>query len=116
MDCFICGKTTYQIPTVVIENKTKAIHKACFKCSVCGRPLDGYLMKGNVLCCVDCFDKKQNQEKCEKCGEVIIGRIARVDGKVWHPNCFVCSKCGTPLEGDFIEKDGKRLCFLCSKA
>ncbi|EDR22026.1 zyxin, putative [Entamoeba dispar SAW760] len=115
MECLICGKSTEQTPSVVIENKTTFVHKGCFRCSVCGCRLDGYLIKNHDLCCVDCYQNRTVNETCQKCGKIITGKIARVDGKSWHPHCFICSICNKPIEGDFIEKDQQHICLKCHR-
>ena len=78
MNCYICGQSTSQQPTVVIENKTRYIHKACFRCSICGSRLEGYLIRNDALCCVDCLQTKMINEKCGKCGDIIHGKKTKV--------------------------------------
>lgn len=51
---------------------------------------------------------------CAGCEDIIIGRILSAAGKRWHPACYLCSSCKTPLE--FVSSfahDSKPFCHLC---
>ena len=115
MNCYICGQSTAQQPTVVIENKTRYIHKACFRCSICGSRLEGYLMKNDSLCCVDCLQTKMMNEKCAKCGDLIHGKKTKVKNRYYHPHCFTCDNCQKVIESNYFEKDDKHICLECYK-
>ncbi|KAL7721537.1 LIM zinc finger domain containing protein [Entamoeba marina] len=113
MDCFVCGKPTPHTPTYVIENKTKEVHKACFRCRICGNRLTGYLLKNNELCCIDCYQPHSTMEKCSKCGQFINGKTIKTENDTFHPRCFVCDECKKPLHDTYEVKDGQWYCLNC---
>ena len=115
MNCYICGQSTQQQPTVVIENKTKYVHKACFRCSICGTRLEGYVMKNEALCCIDCLQTKMMNEKCAKCGDTIHGKKTKVKNKYYHPQCFTCDLCNKIIESNYYDKDEKHIRLQCYK-
>uniref|UniRef100_A0A914CAH7 LIM zinc-binding domain-containing protein n=1 Tax=Acrobeloides nanus TaxID=290746 RepID=A0A914CAH7_9BILA len=48
---------------------------------------------------------------CAGCGRPIIGQIIMAFGKMWHPEHFNCSQCGTELGNKpFYERAGKAYC------
>ncbi|CAG8653627.1 1537_t:CDS:2 [Rhizophagus irregularis] len=50
---------------------------------------------------------------CASCGKAISGHVLSAMGKKWHPDHFVCKKCGITLEHvAFFEKDGVPYCHL----
>lgn len=50
---------------------------------------------------------------CASCGKSISGHVLSAMGKKWHPDHFVCKKCGITLEHvAFFEKDGDPYCHL----
>ncbi|WFD35152.1 hypothetical protein MCUN1_002002 [Malassezia cuniculi] len=50
---------------------------------------------------------------CDGCGRWIGGRLVHAMSKTWHPKCFLCTHCSTPLEHvSFYEHDGKPYCHL----
>lgn len=52
---------------------------------------------------------------CTVCGKEILTQAAVIDGKFYHPECFVCAACGKPIKDDYVrDKEGKyyhRQCF-----
>lgn len=51
---------------------------------------------------------------CAGCEDIIIGRILSAAGKRWHPACYLCTSCQTPLEFvSSFENDNKPYCHLC---
>ena len=44
---------------------------------------------------------------CSKCKLPIEGRYIRVDGKIFHPDCFTCQKCGLPIKGEYSKHKSK---------
>ncbi|GET00834.1 paxillin-like isoform X3 [Rhizophagus clarus] len=50
---------------------------------------------------------------CASCGKPISGNVLSAMGKKWHPDHFVCKKCGITLEHvAFFERDGDPYCHL----
>ena len=58
------------------------------------------------------FSKKY-LDTCSKCGDKIDENAVRTKGsdEAYHPDCFVCYKCGNVLHGKFYNTDdGQHLC------
>ena len=54
-----------------------------------------------------------NSIVCAECNEPIVGRIVNAMGRRFHPQCFNCKECGTPLEHvSSYEWAGKAYCHL----
>lgn len=54
-----------------------------------------------------------NENYCEKCEKLLTFDSKNVlfNGKLFHPNCFVCFSCGERLEKSYyIEKNGNPCC------
>jgi len=45
--------------------------------------------------------------KCTGCKKSITEKYIVIDEEPFHPNCFVCSKCNRPINGNYYKKDGK---------
>ena len=55
-------------------------------------------------------------ESCVKCGKKIEENTIRTKGsdEAYHPDCFVCLKCGSVLHGKFFKTDdGNHNCETC---
>lgn len=53
---------------------------------------------------------------CAACGKEILTQAAFIDGKFFHPECFVCSTCGKPIKDDYVrDKEGKYFHRACSQ-
>jgi LIM domain len=91
----------------------KFFHADCVSCSRCNVSLGGNLRtRDGVFYCIQCFDAAYGQ-RCTKCGERVKGKVASHAGKPYHPTCFTCSECRTPITGPFAEEDGKIICESC---
>jgi len=106
--CPGCGKS-------VGENHVRALdklwHGGCFACLQCRKDIseEEFVVspKGLPIC------KSCNENlapTCPRCEKPVTGRKLDVMDKIWHPDCFVCFKCGAPLD-DYMEKAGKPFCF-----
>lgn len=50
--------------------------------------------------CLTCFLWAQSTlEKCSVCKQTITDRMLKATGNSYHPQCFTCVMCHTPLEG-----------------
>jgi ribosomal protein L40E len=57
---------------------------------------------------------KDNENSCEKCGEVLSGSFTVYDDKKYHAKCFTCCQCDQPFkEKTFYKLNGKALCREC---
>eukprot|EP00397_Hematodinium_sp_SG-2012_P062296 GEMP01083912.1.p1 GENE.GEMP01083912.1~~GEMP01083912.1.p1 ORF type:complete len:146 (+),score=9.52 GEMP01083912.1:25-438(+) len=77
----------------------RIFHPDCFRCSKCQQPIEGLRFKssdrGDILCC-DC-----GSPKCNSCSGAIEGFQILAEGLPYHPQCFRCSRCSTPIQGEF---------------
>ncbi|KAI8613094.1 hypothetical protein BC830DRAFT_504969 [Chytriomyces sp. MP71] len=95
------------------DNLSRYFHSKCFKCHLCavnlregGRSSEFFLHDGNPHC-VPCYQSKI-LGCCDTCGLVLDsqkGVVRARGGKKFHPECFVCKKCETRLDGRYYEKD-----------
>ena len=46
------------------------------------------------------------RKRCAKCSKEIVGRGLCVEGSYYHPDCFCCDKCKSPLSGKFHKQAG----------
>ena len=54
-------------------------------------------------------------KRCAHCKTTITGPCLTALDASWHPDCFTCTGCRTPLStGRFIERNGKPLCINCA--
>lgn len=53
-------------------------------------------------------------QKCPKCNHYIQAGSVNVEGKYYHPKCFVCMKCGTTCRlGSYQRVNDKFYCQNC---
>lgn len=70
---------------------------------------------GRKLVCKACYRDKY-AKICDYCKQVIEANIKFVvdDEKTYHRECFTCSKCGRPIDGEkFNIKGNNRICLKC---
>jgi LIM domain kinase 1 len=73
-------------------------HSACFKCCVCSVPLPSryFEQDGKAYCEEDLY--KKFAQICHKCDKVISGPVMSAgDQNLFHPECFLCTECGSPI-------------------
>ncbi|XP_075266083.1 uncharacterized protein LOC142358563 isoform X4 [Convolutriloba macropyga] len=83
----------------LITSSGEIFHKECFVCAACFRPFpDGvYYDFDNRKYCEEDFNLLF-APNCQACGDFVKGRVIKaMGGKSWHAECFVCSRCETPL-------------------
>jgi hypothetical protein len=80
-------------------------HIECFVCCNCRQPITGPVgVENDMLYCSDDYFNLY-ASRCAGCNEFIQGTVTRALGKYFHPDCFVCSRCGTLLKnGEYYTK------------
>ncbi|EYC41478.1 hypothetical protein Y032_0568g63, partial [Ancylostoma ceylanicum] len=75
-------------------------HKQHFWCTECKAPLLNmeYYVSGNNVVCFDCH-LDDISPKCEGCGRAVYEEYLSVDGKSFHHDCFLCTRCRNPMPG-----------------
>ncbi|XP_006127411.2 zyxin [Pelodiscus sinensis] len=74
-------------------------HVECFTCFKCEKQLQGqqFYNVDEKPFCEDCY--AGTLEKCSVCKQTITDRMLKATGNSYHPQCFTCVVCQTPLEG-----------------
>ncbi|KAJ5080376.1 lim domain family [Anaeramoeba ignava] len=123
-----CTKCFKKIEGEVARVDGNDYHPSCFTCYRCDiglahRPF--FKEDGHYYCqkCLDLMttsktnyviDSRSKSLTCETCGLPISSGVVEALGKSYHPNCFLCSKCGLKLRpSKFYEYYGKPICELC---
>lgn len=58
----------------------------------------------------------QKNYYCAACEKEILTQAAVIDGKFYHPECFICASCKKPIQGDYVrDKEEKYYHRLCSQ-
>ncbi len=53
---------------------------------------------------------------CVSCGKEILTQAAVIDGKFYHPECFVCAACKKPIQDDYVrDKEGRYYHRACAQ-
>jgi len=80
----------------------KKYHLDCFKCSVCGKVLNGkYYNKDGLFLCQDDYEDRY-LPVCNRCNEKIkptgdVKEAICVGDKKYHVKCFCCMDCQKPF-------------------
>ncbi|XP_062459992.1 transforming growth factor beta-1-induced transcript 1 protein-like [Pezoporus occidentalis] len=90
----------------------KTWHPEHFCCTHCGAVLgeQGFLARDLLPYCPQDFGLLFGS-RCRGCARPILaGFIAALQG-LWHPQCFVCAECSSPITGGtFFEANGRPVC------
>ncbi|EGG20521.1 LIM-type zinc finger-containing protein [Cavenderia fasciculata] len=112
--CGHCGEMIIGISTNALG---KSYHPEHFVCTYCRLPFKGAFIEhdGKLYCENDYTDLFS--PRCAACAKPIEDTcISALDCK-FHPDCFVCSGCGTGLRGKpYKEEDGEVYCTACKVA
>mmetsp|Transcript_116341 Transcript_116341/g.202298 ORF Transcript_116341/g.202298 Transcript_116341/m.202298 type:complete len:1049 (-) Transcript_116341:265-3411(-) len=119
LPCFLkswggCARCSLPVPERHVEALDARWHVRCWQCTTCQGPLgESVLDIGGLPTCDACHKTQMEQEPiCEQCTEVIQGPCTKAAGRVWHPKCFVCSLCHSPVTRYALHK-GMPLCSVC---
>jgi len=107
--CAACAKP---IVGQVITALGKIWHPEHFICEQCGEQLgtQNFFEREGLPYCEKDYHTLFSP-KCGHCNGPILDKCVTALDKSWHPEHFVCSKCGQPFgEEGFHEKDGKAFC------
>eukprot|EP00090_Calanus_glacialis_P039535 TRINITY_DN6882_c0_g1_i4.p1 TRINITY_DN6882_c0_g1~~TRINITY_DN6882_c0_g1_i4.p1 ORF type:complete len:478 (-),score=147.06 TRINITY_DN6882_c0_g1_i4:159-1592(-) len=116
MKCSVCGEVlsgTYftAMDKLICEKDYRETEKSC---SDCGCVISGpyYTLDNEKVVCET--DYKKMLGNCERCREVVEGKILKVSGGFYHPDCFTCVVCKESLVGVPFSLDDDKLAY-CSE-
>jgi len=111
-ECAFCGKAFSN--EEVVNALQKLWHKQCFLCAQCGKGMtDSFAQKDGQPYHLDCI--KLVLPKCERCKDLLKGKVFNVEGRRYHEHCFVCESCGKSLTSlPYLTKGGLNYCKDCS--
>ena len=123
--CTACGQALLGQVMSALGGK---YHPECFRCAGCGQGFvkdPQFVEKGGKPYHPQCVNSSAGpapalgaEPACAACGAALGRQILRVPGRgAFHPECFVCGRCGGGLSGEFVEdaQSGKPLCVPCAK-
>lgn len=113
--CAGCGE---MIIGAVVNAMEKQWHAEHFVCAQCGRPFPGgnFLEQDGRPYCEDDYNELFGP-KCAFCMKPITDTCINAVGRVYHPDHFYCSSCGTELRGKpYKEHEGEPFCVACKAA
>jgi len=108
-----CKRCGLNVPAYYVEALDCVWHANCFCCVSCAQPLSGddFVIKDNSQpWCKPCNTKAAPPCGNPNCQKPVTGKILHAMDKTFHPDCFVCYKCGTKLD-EFSEYRGFAVCF-----
>eukprot|EP00834_Sanchytrium_tribonematis_P003031 NODE_107_length_18988_cov_0.534491.p9 type:complete len:229 gc:universal NODE_107_length_18988_cov_0.534491:15942-16628(+) len=112
-----CAKCNLMVPedqTPIYTTDRRVLHKECYKCLSCKKYLQGiqvYESEIGFQCC-ECYIN--SCDTCHSCKEKIKnGQVVKAQDKLFHPECFNCSKCKGGIKGSFFVDNGNFLCDTC---
>nr|XP_030123415.3 zyxin isoform X2 [Taeniopygia guttata] len=96
--CGFCRKPLSRTQPAV-RALDRLFHVECFTCFKCEKQLQGqqFYNVDEKPFCEDCY--ASTLEKCSVCKQTITDRMLKATGNSYHPQCFTCVVCHTPLEG-----------------
>ncbi|NXC53674.1 ZYX protein, partial [Aleadryas rufinucha] len=96
--CGFCRKPLSRTQPAV-RALDRLFHVECFTCFKCEKQLQGqqFYNVDEKPFCEDCY--VSTLEKCSVCKQTITDRMLKATGNSYHPQCFTCVMCHTPLEG-----------------
>jgi len=142
-DIVICGKCAAQITGTYISALDKNWHPDHFVCSSCSKSLDGnFFDTEKGILCTDCASEQLRCSECHKpitgthlvysdgrpvhnecvpksscgrCNNPLSLGDAHVEAldKLWHPECFACTRCMNQLGATFVQYEGTPYCQAC---
>ncbi|KAI8822557.1 uncharacterized protein EV422DRAFT_403566 [Fimicolochytrium jonesii] len=100
------------------DNISHSFHRKCFLCAGCNNSIvDEFFMHGDKPhgkpYCKACYEKLLGS--CSKCQLSLIGSEIILAGKSakFHPQCFLCFKCKSPLQARYFQQDDHHYCRTC---
>ncbi|KAF9978028.1 hypothetical protein BGZ73_003955 [Actinomortierella ambigua] len=111
--CRACGLPVEKEAVCAQDGKLKGKwHAACFGCQTCKKPFPdkSFYVYGDAPYCRRHYHKLNNS-LCKGCDNPIEGPCAQTqEGWRFHPNCFSCVECKTPLSDVYYNFENQAYC------
>jgi len=96
----ICAKCNQPIHLQCKKVDDLSFHPQCFCCDNCQTALSTFYPHDGKRLCANCVP----QSFCTRCKGVISGLATRTDdGSPYHPDCFTCWHCSTPIHDSYLK-------------
>ncbi len=100
--------------SIIVDGKT--YHPDCFRCDQCKQILNNskFYTYNCKPCCIQCYDQ-YTALQCSQCFKPIIDKYKTFQGKHFHIQCFICTKCHRIIQSEetFSNRDFGILCSTC---
>jgi len=110
--CAMCNKLL-DPGTPITKALSKPYHQSCFKCSICDQIIRGEF--GQIDGQLYCKNDLQRINNCSSCNQLLGSAYISVQGKKYHPQCFICVTCKKNITGSYGVKNGNNYCKDCLK-
>ena len=127
--CYHCQTPIVDERFVTVDafGDVRSYHEAHFFCAQCGDPFveqkdsdesttsecsRPFFVHGRHAYCESC-----HRPRCQACKKPVGDEHVQALRAVWHPECFVCTRCRKPCQGaTFVAPDGSPCDFDCYQA
>lgn len=112
-----CAACSEMIIGPVTNAMDKTFHPECFVCVHCRKPFKtgGFVEHEGQPWCDDDFNNIHGP-KCHSCLKPVVDKCINAANRIYHPECFFCSGCGTELRGKpYKDDEGEPYCMMCAK-
>jgi len=116
MKCSVCGEDlngTYFTfrNKLICEKDYQTVQKSCSECGCVITDVYYTLDNGKVVCEKD---YKKTLDRCKICNKPVEGKLVKLSGYSYHPQCFNCKTCDINLVGEPFNADEEKNIF-CSE-
>ena len=110
-----CGACGNHLGLSSVSALGKNWHKECFCCQFCKKSLvsSGFKAHENQPSCPDCFNERFGP-KCFGCSKTIASQYVEIHDKMFHMDCFVCTRCSQSLQNGCTLTAGGYVCRSCA--
>lgn len=90
----------------------KKWHAECYTCQTCHQKFGKQIYPFDGMPYCERHFHEKNGTICPNCNKHINGPCIRALDRAWHPDCFSCATCKTPLSNEYFPISGKAYCEL----
>jgi len=114
--CLVCNQEIKGGAVMEIEKLGGKVHKDCFNCKSCSKPLKGIPWNAHErsIFCKPCYSE-QHGERCTGCSKPIEGGMMNCALGKFHVECVICATCKKSIgKASFSTAGGAISCQACS--